>query len=251
MEIRDNVFLVTGGASGLGEATTRMLAAAGGKVVIADINPAGEALATELGGRFVHCDVSSESDGRLAVDAATALGRLAGVVNCAGVAPACKTVGKDGPHPLDAFERTVRINLIGTFNMVRLAAAAMVENAPDAGGERGVIVNTASVAAFEGQVGQAAYAASKGGVASMTLAIARDLARDGVRCVTIAPGLFETPMLLGLPEAVRDALGRMVPFPSRLGRPAEYARLVEAVIANAMLNGEVIRLDGAIRMQPK
>ncbi|WP_444634373.1 3-hydroxyacyl-CoA dehydrogenase [Cupriavidus oxalaticus] len=251
MDIRDNVFLVTGGASGLGEATAHMLAAAGGKVVIADINPAGEALAAELGGRFVRCDVSSEADGRAAVDAATALGRLAGLVSCAGVAPACKTVGKDGPHPLDAFERTVRINLIGTFNMVRLAAAAMVGNAPDAGGERGVIVNTASVAAFEGQIGQAAYAASKGGVASMTLAIARDLARDGVRCVTIAPGLFETPMLLGLPETVRDALGRMVPFPSRLGRPAEYARLVEAVVGNPMLNGEVIRLDGAIRMQPK
>lgn len=251
MDIRDNVFLVTGGASGLGEATARMLAAAGGEVVIADINPAGEALATELGGRFVRCDVSSEADGRAAVEAATGLGRLAGLVNCAGVAPACKTVGKDGPHSLDAFERTVRINLVGTFNMVRLAAAAMVGNTPDAGGERGVIVNTASVAAFEGQIGQAAYAASKGGVASMTLAVARDLARDGVRCVTIAPGLFETPMLLGLPETVRDALGRMVPFPSRLGRPAEYAKLVEAVIGNAMLNGEVIRLDGAIRMQPK
>jgi len=251
MEIRDNVFLVTGGASGLGEATARMFAAAGGKVVIADINPAGEALAAELGGRFVRCDVSSEADGRAAVEVATSLGRLAGLVNCAGVAPACKTVGKDGPHPLDAFERTVRINLIGTFNMVRLAAAAMVGNAPDAGGERGVIVNTASVAAFEGQIGQAAYAASKGGVASMTLAVARDLARDGVRCVTIAPGLFETPMLLGLPETVRDALGQMVPFPSRLGRPVEYAKLVEAVVGNAMLNGEVIRLDGAIRMQPK
>ncbi len=251
MNILDNVFIVTGGASGLGEATARMLAAAGGKVVIADINPAGEALAAELGGRFVRCDVSNETDGGAAVKAATALGRLAGLVNCAGVAPACKTVGKDGPHPLDSFERTVRINLIGTFNMARLAAAAMVGNAPDAGGERGVIVNTASVAAFEGQIGQAAYAASKGGVASMTLAIARDLARDGVRCVTIAPGLFETPMLLGLPETVRDALGRMVPFPSRLGRPVEYARLVEAVIGNPMLNGEVIRLDGAIRMQPK
>lgn len=251
MQIADNVFLVTGGASGLGEATARWLAAAGGKVVIADINPAGEALAAELGGRFVRCDVSSEADGRAAVDAATALGRLAGLVSCAGLAPACKTVGKDGPHPLDLFERTIRINLVGTFNMARLAAAAMVGNAPDAGGERGVIVNTASVAAFEGQIGQAAYAASKGGVASMTLAIARDLARDGVRCVTIAPGLFGTPMLMGLPETVRDALGAMVPFPSRLGRPEEFAKLVEAVIGNAMLNGEVIRLDGAIRMQPK
>ncbi|MFJ4292247.1 SDR family NAD(P)-dependent oxidoreductase [Cupriavidus sp. NPDC089707] len=251
MEIRDNVFIVTGAASGLGEATARMLAGAGGKVVIADINPAGEAVAAEIGARFVRCDVASEADGRAAMEAAAALGRLAGLVNCAGVAPACKTVAKDGPHPLDTFERTVRINLVGTFNMARLAAARMVENAPDANGERGVIVNTASVAAFEGQVGQAAYAASKGGVAAMTLAIARDLARDGVRCVTIAPGLFETPMLLGLSEPVRDALGKMVPFPPRLGRPVEYAQLAEAIICNPMLNGEVIRLDGAIRMQPK
>jgi NAD(P)-dependent dehydrogenase (short-subunit alcohol dehydrogenase family) len=251
MEIRDNVFIVTGAASGLGEATARMLAAAGGKVVIADINQAGEAVAAEIGARFVRCDVASEADGRAAVEAAAGLGRLSGLVNCAGVAPACKTVGKDGPHPLDTFKRTVRINLIGTFNMVRLAAARMVDNTPDANGERGVIVNTASVAAFEGQVGQAAYAASKGGVAAMTLAIARDLARDGVRCVTIAPGLFETPMLLGLPEPVRDALGKMVPFPPRLGRPAEYAKLAEAILGNPMLNGEVIRLDGAIRMQPK
>ncbi|QQX82827.1 3-hydroxyacyl-CoA dehydrogenase [Cupriavidus necator] len=251
MELRNNVFIVTGGASGLGAATARLLASRGGRVVVADINPAGEALAGEIGGRFVRCDVSSEADGQAAVDAATALGRLAGLVNCAGVAPGCKTVGKDGPHPLDSFERTVRINLIGTFNMTRLAAAAMVGNAPDDGGERGVIINTASVAAFEGQIGQAAYAASKGGVAAMTLAIARDLARDGVRCMTIAPGLFETPMLLGLPEAVRDALGKMVPFPSRLGLPAEFARLAEAIMTNPMLNGEVIRLDGAIRMQPK
>ncbi|MGO4810989.1 SDR family NAD(P)-dependent oxidoreductase [Cupriavidus sp. 2MCAB6] len=251
MDILDNVFLISGGASGLGEATARMLAAAGARVVIADINEAGEALAAELDGRFVRCDVSSGADADAAVRAATAIGRLAGLVNCAGVAPACKTVGKDGPHPLDLFERTVRINLIGTFNMTRVAAASMVQNEPDANGERGLIINTASVAAFEGQVGQAAYAASKGGVAAMTLAVARDLARDGVRCMTIAPGLFETPMLLGLPELVRDALGRMVPFPSRLGRPAEYARLVEAIIGNTMLNGEVIRLDGAIRMQPK
>ncbi|WP_011300670.1 3-hydroxyacyl-CoA dehydrogenase [Cupriavidus necator] len=251
MEIRNNVFIVTGGASGLGEATARMLAAAGGKVVIADINPAGEAVAEEICARFVRCDVVSEADGTAVVNATAALGRVAGLVNCAGVAPACKTVGKDGPHPLDVFERTVRINLIGTFNMVRLAAAQMVNNTPDADGERGVIVNTASVAAFEGQIGQAAYAASKGGVAAMTLAVARDLSRDGVRCVTIAPGLFETPMLLGLPETVRDALGKMVPFPSRLGRPPEYAKLAAAIIGNPMINGEVIRLDGAIRMQPK
>ncbi|MGO4156917.1 3-hydroxyacyl-CoA dehydrogenase [Cupriavidus sp. YAF13] len=252
MEIRDNVFIVTGGASGLGEGSARMLAAAGGKVVIADLNEAaGTALAAELGGKFVRCDVSSEADGQAAVAAATALGRLAGLVNCAGIATANKTVGKNGPHPLDAFDKTIRVNLIGTFNMIRLAAAAMVQNTPDAEGERGVIINTASVAAFDGQIGQAAYAASKGGVVAMTLAIARDLSRDGVRCMTIAPGLFETPMLLGMPQEVQDALGKMVPFPPRLGRPAEYAKLVGSIIANPMLNGEVIRLDGAIRMQPK
>ncbi|GAB7550241.1 MULTISPECIES: 3-hydroxyacyl-CoA dehydrogenase [unclassified Cupriavidus] len=252
MEIRDNVFIVTGGASGLGEGSARMLAAAGGKVVIADLNEAaGTALAAELGGKFVRCDVSSEADGQAAVAAATALGRLAGLVNCAGIATANKTVGKNGPHPLDAFDKTIRVNLIGTFNMIRLAAAAMVQNTPDAEGERGVIINTASVAAFDGQIGQAAYAASKGGVVAMTLAIARDLSRDGVRCMTIAPGLFETPMLLGMPQDVQDALGKMVPFPPRLGRPAEYAKLVGSIIANTMLNGEVIRLDGAIRMQPK
>ncbi|MHA7679280.1 3-hydroxyacyl-CoA dehydrogenase [Cupriavidus sp. PET2-C1] len=252
MEIRDNVFIVTGGASGLGEGSARMLAAAGGKVVIADLNEAaGTALAAELGGKFVRCDVSSEADGQATVAAATALGRLAGLVNCAGIATANKTVGKNGPHPLDAFDKTIRVNLIGTFNMIRLAAAAMVQNTPDAEGERGVIVNTASVAAFDGQIGQAAYAASKGGVVAMTLAIARDLSRDGVRCMTIAPGLFETPMLLGMPQEVQDALGKMVPFPPRLGRPAEYAKLVGSIIANPMLNGEVIRLDGAIRMQPK
>ncbi|KDP88731.1 3-hydroxyacyl-CoA dehydrogenase [Cupriavidus basilensis] len=252
MEIRDNVFIVTGGASGLGEGSARMLAAAGGKVVIADLNEAaGTALAAELGGRFVRCDVSNEADGQAVVDAATALGRLAGLVNCAGIATANKTVGKNGPHPLDAFDKTIRVNLVGTFNMIRLAAAAMVRNTPDAEGERGVIINTASVAAFDGQIGQAAYAASKGGVVAMTLAIARDLSRDGVRCMTIAPGIFETPMLLGMPQEVQDALGKMVPFPSRLGRPAEYAKMVAAIIGNTMLNGEVIRLDGAIRMQPK
>jgi NAD(P)-dependent dehydrogenase (short-subunit alcohol dehydrogenase family) len=252
MEIRDNVFIVTGGASGLGAGTARMLAAEGGKVVIADLNEtAGTALAAELGGRFVKCDVSSEADGQAAVAAAQALGRLSGLVNCAGIAVASKTVGKDGPHPLDAFEKTIRVNLIGTFNMIRLAAAAMVLNTPDGEGERGVIVNTASVAAFDGQIGQAAYAASKGGVVGMTLAIARDLARDGVRCMTIAPGLFETPMLLGMPQEVQDALARMVPFPPRLGRPAEYANVVRTIIGTTMLNGEVIRLDGAIRMQPK
>jgi NAD(P)-dependent dehydrogenase (short-subunit alcohol dehydrogenase family) len=252
MEIRDNVFIVTGGASGLGEGTARMLTEQGGKVVIADLNEAaGGALAQALGARFVRCDVTSEADGQAVVAAAEAMGRLAGIVNCAGIAVASKTVGKNGPHPLDAFAKTIQVNLIGTFNMIRLAAAAMVRNTPDAEGERGVIVNTASVAAFDGQVGQAAYAASKGGVVAMTLAIARDLSRDGVRCVTIAPGLFETPMLLGMPPDVQEALGKMVPFPSRLGRPAEYAKLACSIIGNTMLNGEVIRLDGAIRMQPR
>lgn len=252
MDIQGNVFIITGGASGLGAGTAQMLAGAGGKVVIADLNEAaGTALASKLGGQFVKCDVASESDGQAAVDAALKLGRLSGLVNCAGIAVASKTVGKNGPHPLDAFEKTIRVNLIGTFNMIRLAAAAMVQNTPDAEGERGVVINTASVAAFDGQIGQAAYAASKGGVVSMTLAIARDLSRDGVRCMTIAPGLFETPMLLGMPQEVQDALGKMVPFPPRLGRPAEYVRLVQAIIGNPMMNGEVIRLDGAIRMQPK
>jgi len=252
MDIQNNVFIVTGGASGLGAGTARMLAEGGGKVVIADLNEAaGTALAQELGGQFVKCDVASEADGQAAVDAALKLGRLAGLVNCAGIAVAAKTVGKDGPHPLASFDKTIRVNLIGTFNMIRLAAAAMVRNTPDADGERGVIVNTASVAAFDGQIGQAAYAASKGGVVGMTLAIARDLARDGVRCMTIAPGLFETPMLMGMPQEVQDALGKMVPFPPRLGRPAEYAKLVRAIVGNTMMNGEVIRLDGAIRMQPK
>ncbi|MBU64073.1 MAG: 3-hydroxyacyl-CoA dehydrogenase [Cupriavidus sp.] len=252
MDIQGNVFIITGGASGLGAGTAQMLAGAGGKVVIADLNEAaGTALASKLGGQFVKCDVASESDGQAAVDAALKMGRLSGLVNCAGIAVASKTVGKNGPHPLDAFEKTIRVNLIGTFNMIRLAAAAMVQNTPDAEGERGVVINTASVAAFDGQIGQAAYAASKGGVVGMTLAIARDLSRDGVRCMTIAPGLFETPMLLGMPQEVQDALGKMVPFPPRLGRPAEYARLVQAIIGNPMMNGEVIRLDGAIRMQPK
>ncbi|SPA48192.1 3-hydroxyacyl-CoA dehydrogenase [Cupriavidus taiwanensis] len=252
MEIKDNVFIITGGASGLGAGTARLLAEAGARVVIADLNEAaGQALAAETGGRFVRCDVTSEADGQAVVAAAQSLGRLAGLVNCAGIATANKTVGKNGPHPLDAFDKTIRINLIGTFNMIRLAAAAMVQNAPDSEGERGVIINTASVAAFDGQIGQAAYAASKGGVVGMTLAIARDLARDGVRCMTIAPGLFETPMLLGMPQEVQDALGKMVPFPSRLGRPAEFAKLARSIIENPMLNGEVIRLDGAIRMQPK
>jgi len=252
MQIRGNVFLITGGASGLGAASARLIATGGGKVVIADLNEdVGNALATELGGAFVKCNVASEEDGERAVAAATALGTLRGLVNCAGIAPAAKTVGKDGPHPLDAFSKTISVNLIGTFNMIRLAAAAIAQTPPSEGGERGVIVNTASVAAYDGQIGQAAYAASKGGVVAMTLPIARDLSRSGIRVMTIAPGLFETPMLLGMPKEVQDALGAMVPFPPRLGKPEEYAMLVKQIVENPMLNGEVIRLDGAIRMQPK
>jgi len=254
MEIANNVFIVTGGASGLGGATSRMFVAAGGKVVIADVQAdKGAELAAELGAaaRFVRCDVTSEADGQAIVAAARQLGTLRGLVNCAGIATGEKTVGKDGPHRLDAFARVIGINLIGSFNMIRLAAAAMSESAPTADGERGVLINTASVAAFDGQIGQAAYAASKGGIVGMTLPIARDLSRNGIRCVTIAPGIFETPMLLGMPQEVQDALGKMVPFPSRLGKPAEYARLAQHIVENTMLNGETIRLDGAIRMQPK
>jgi len=252
MQIQDNVFIVTGGASGLGAATARMLVAQGGKVVLADVQAdAGQALAAELNVVFVKCDVSSEADGQAVVAAATALGTLRGLINCAGVAPAMKTVGKDGPHPLELFQRTVNINLIGTFNMARLAADAMSKTAVTDSGERGVIINTASVAAFDGQIGQAAYAASKAAVAGMTLPMARDLSRNAIRVMTIAPGIFETPMLMGMPEEVRTALGAMVPFPPRLGKPGEYAQLALAIIENTMLNGETIRLDGAIRMQPK
>jgi NAD(P)-dependent dehydrogenase (short-subunit alcohol dehydrogenase family) len=252
MQIQENVFIITGGASGLGAATARMIVENGGKVVLADVQvEAGEKLASELGGKFVRCDVTSEADGRAVVDAALALGKLSGLVNCAGVAPAVKTVGKDGPHPLDVFQRTVNINLVGTFNMSRLAADAMAKLDATADGERGIIINTASVAAFDGQIGQAAYASSKAAVAGLTLPMARDLSRNGIRVMTIAPGIFETPMLLGMPQDVQDALGRMVPFPPRLGKPNEYAHLARTIIENVMLNGETIRLDGAIRMQPK
>jgi len=252
MQIRDNVFIITGGASGLGAATARTLAAAGAKVVLADVQEGpGQQLASELGGQFVRCDVTSEADGQAVVAAATALGTLRGLINCAGVAPAVKTVGKDGPHPLDVFQRAVNINLVGTFNMCRLAADAMGKTEAAEQGERGIIINTASVAAFDGQIGQAAYAASKAAVAGMTLPMARDLSRSGIRVMTIAPGIFETPMLLGMPAEVQDALGKMVPFPPRLGKPDEYAHLAKAIIENVMLNGETIRLDGAIRMQPK
>ena len=257
MDIAGKVFIVTGGASGLGEGTARLLAQEGAKVVIADLQAErGQALAAELGAAsgqaiFVRCDVSQDADGRAAVAAALALGPLFGLVNCAGIAPAAKTVGKDGAHPLDVFTKTVTVNLIGTFNMTRLAAEAMCANTPEPTGERGVIISTASVAAYDGQIGQAAYAASKGGVVGMTLPIARDLARNGIRVMTIAPGIFGTPMLFSMPQAVQDALAAGVPFPSRLGTPADYAKLVKHIIENDMLNGEVIRLDGAIRLAPR
>jgi NAD(P)-dependent dehydrogenase (short-subunit alcohol dehydrogenase family) len=253
MQIKDRVFIVTGGASGLGEATARMFAENGGRVVIVDLNvERGEALEKELDARFVRCDVSSESDAQSAVDAAShELGGLSGLVNCAGIGTAEKTVGKGGPHALAPFVKTIGVNLIGTFNMIRLAAFAMQAHAADESGERGVIVNTASVAAFDGQIGQAAYSASKGGIVGMTLPIARDLAGSGIRVVTIAPGLFQTPLLAGLPEEAQASLGKQVPFPPRLGRPAEYAALVRQIFENQMLNGETIRLDGAIRMAPR
>ncbi|HZX27419.1 MAG TPA: 3-hydroxyacyl-CoA dehydrogenase [Telluria sp.] len=252
MQIQNNVFIITGGASGLGAATARMLTEAGAKVVLADVQvEPGTKLAGELGGKFVKCDVTSEADGKAVVEAAVTMGTLRGLINCAGVAPAVKTVGKDGPHPLDVFQRTVNINLVGTFNMARLAADAMAKTEASEWGERGVIINTASVAAFDGQIGQCAYGASKAAVAGMTLPMARDLSRNGIRVMTIAPGIFETPMLLGMPQEVQDALGKMVPFPPRLGKPNEYAHLAKCIIENPMLNGETIRLDGAIRMQPK
>ena len=252
MDIQGKVFIVTGGASGLGEGAARMLAAAGGTVVIADLQAdKGEALAQEIGGAFVRCDVSNETDGQAVVAKATSLGKLMGLVNCAGIAPAEKTVGKNGAHSLALFSKTVTVNLIGSFNMIRLAAEAMGRNEPEATGERGVLISTASIAAFEGQMGQAAYAASKGGVVGMTLPIARDLARSGIRNMTIAPGIFGTPMLFGMPQEVQDALAAGVPFPSRLGTPADYAKLVRHIVENDMLNGEVIRLDGAIRLGMK
>jgi NAD(P)-dependent dehydrogenase (short-subunit alcohol dehydrogenase family) len=255
MQLNDKVFIVTGGGSGLGAATARGLVEAGARVVLVDVNrEAGQALAGELGAaaRFVETDVTSEASGREAVQAAlSSFGAVHGLVNCAGVAPAEKVLGKEGPHRLESFAKVININLVGTFNMLRLAAEAMMKNAPDAGGERGVIINTASVAAFEGQLGQAAYAASKGGIVALTLPVARELARSGIRCMTIAPGIMETPMLLGMPPEVQDSLNKMVPFPTRMGKPAEYAALVRHIAENAYLNGEVIRLDGAIRMGTK
>lgn len=250
MRIRDQVFIITGGASGLGEACARMIAEQGGKPVIADIaQEAGAALARQLQGCFVMCDVRSEADGQAAIAAAQQMGSLRGLINCAGIAPAARTVGKQGAHALELFQKTVDINLVGSFNMARLAAAAMVGNESDENGERGVIIHTASVAAYDGQAGQAAYAASKAGVAGLCLPMARDLARHGIRVMAIAPGVFETPMMAAMSEQVRASLAANVPFPPRLGKPDEFAALARAILENPMLNGESIRLDGALRMQ--
>ncbi|MBM3361598.1 MAG: 3-hydroxyacyl-CoA dehydrogenase [Betaproteobacteria bacterium] len=252
MEIEGHVFIVTGGASGLGEGTARMLRQAGGQVLIADMQQdKGEAVAQQIGAVFMRCDVSQEADAQAVIDRAGQLGPLTGLVNCAGIAPAEKTVGKNGAHSLAVFSKVVQVNLIGTFNMIRLAAQAMSQNATLPSGERGVIINTASVAAYDGQIGQAAYSASKAGVVGMTLPIARDLSRNGIRVMTIAPGIFATPMVAGMPPDVQASLAASVPFPARLGQPADYAKLVRQIIENEMLNGEVIRIDGAIRMAPR
>lgn len=252
MLIADKVFVVTGAASGLGAGTTKMLTEHGAKVVMADLqDEAGQALANELNQTFVHCDVTQEADAKAVVQAATALGPLFGLINCAGIAPAARTVGKHGAHPLDMFQKVLMINTVGSFNMIRLCAEAMQSNTPEDTGERGVLINTASVAAYDGQIGQAAYAASKAAIVGLTLPVARDLAPLGIRCMTIAPGIFGTPMMFGMPQAVQDSLAASIPFPSRFGSPEDYAKLVHQIISNEMLNGETIRLDGAIRMPPK
>jgi len=255
MQVQGNTFLVTGGGSGLGEATVRLLAASGGNVVIADVNrERGQQVSSEAGDRavFVATDVTDEESVKNAIaTAVSSFGGLQGTISCAGIGLAERTVGKEGPHSLASFVRVIQVNLIGTFNVVRLSSAAMAGQSPTSSGERGVLVNTASVAAFDGQIGQVAYSASKGGIVGMTLPIARDLSRHGIRVMTIAPGIFETPLLGSLPEAVRHALEAQVPFPSRLGRPAEFAALARHIIENEMLNGEVIRLDGALRMPPR
>jgi NAD(P)-dependent dehydrogenase (short-subunit alcohol dehydrogenase family) len=255
MRLDGKTVLVTGGASGLGGATVQMVVQNGGRAVILDVNEAAAtALAMTLGSacKFVRTDVTSEADAQRAVDAATqAFGAIHGAVNAAGIGAAERVLGREGPQPLANFTRVIQINLIGTFNLIRLAAAAMAKNDPNEAGERGVIVNTASVAAYDGQIGQAAYSASKGGIVGMTLPVAREFARIGIRVMTIAPGTFDTPLLAGLPEPARQSLAQQVPFPPRLGRPAEYAALVRHIFENEMLNGEVIRLDGAIRMAPK
>ena len=252
MDIKGKVFIVTGGASGLGEGTARLLAASGGIVVVADMQTEkGEGVARDIGGAFVKCDVTQEADGAAVVAKAVSMGKLMGLVNCAGIATADKTVGKNGAHSLATFSKTVTVNLIGSFNMIRLAADAMCKNEPEATGERGAMISTASVAAYDGQIGQAAYSASKGGIVGMTLPIARDLARNGIRNMTIAPGIFGTPMMFGMPKEVQVSLAASVPFPSRLGTPDDYAKLAKHIFENDMLNGEVIRLDGAIRLAPR
>lgn len=255
MQIKDSVFLIPGGVSGLGAATAKNIVAAGGKVVLADLHrDAGEKFAASLGdsAKFVVADVTSETEVQRAVDTAVRdFGGLHGLVNCAGVAPGERVVGRNGPHRLESFSRVININLVGSFNTLRLAAGAMAGNTPNGDGERGVIINTASIAAYEGQLGQAAYSASKGGIVAMALPIARELAKLGIRVMTIAPGIFDTPMLQGMSDEIRASLGAQVPFPSRLGQPEEYARLAAFIIQNPMLNAEVIRLDGAIRMTAK
>lgn len=255
MKLENSTFIVSGGASGLGAATVRTFHASGANVIIADLGvDKGQALAAELGERAIFCktDITNESDAKAAIELAkTRFGGLQGLVNCAGVGTAWKVLGKEGPHSLESFSRTVNINLVGSFNMVRLAAAAMAEGQPGEDGECGVIINTASVAAFEGQIGQAAYAASKAGVVAMTLPIARELARFGIRINTIAPGLFLTPMMEALPQDVQDSLGKATPFPPRLGRPSEFAALARSIVENVMINGETIRLDGAVRLTAK
>ena len=255
MDISGKTFFISGGGSGLGAATAKAIAGAGGNVVLGDINgDAGKKTQEDIGAaaRFVQTDITDEAQVKEALQfTLDTFGRLDGIVNCAGIAIAAKTVGKHGPHALDAFQKVININLVGTFNVIRLAAAIMAENEPDSDGERGVIINTASVAAYDGQVGQAAYSASKGGIVGMTLPIARDLSRNGIRVMTIAPGIFDTPLLAGLPEKARISLGEQVPFPSRLGNPSEFGQLAKHIIENKMLNGEVIRLDGAIRMAPR
>jgi len=253
MRIENKVFLVTGGASGLGAATAQMLVAAGAKVMLVDMNAeAVAAQAERLGAQSVVADICNEAAAEAAVQATVkAFGGLNGLVNCAGIVRGEKIIGKNGPHTLGSFSQVINVNLIGSFNMLRLASAAIAETTPDADGERGVIINTASAAAYDGQIGQAAYAASKGAIVSLTLPAARELARFGIRVMTIAPGIFETPMMAGMTQQVRDSLAAGVPFPPRLGKPDEYAALVRHIIENSMLNGEVIRLDGALRMAAK
>ncbi|WP_159685153.1 3-hydroxyacyl-CoA dehydrogenase [Cognatazoarcus halotolerans] len=255
MKTENNTFIVTGGASGLGTATVRALHGAGANVVIADLNTEqGDALVAELGSRaaFARTNVADEADAQAAVALAVSrFGGLQGLVSCAGIGNAARVLGKEGPMPLEAFSRSIQVNLVGTFNMIRIAADTMAKGEPGPDGERGVIINTASVAAYDGQIGQAAYAASKGGIVAMTLPIARELARSGIRVMTIAPGLFLTPMMHTLPAEVQKSLGEAVPFPSRLGQPEEFARLALSIIDNVMLNGETIRLDGAIRLAPR